>query len=214
MNRTCTAVVVSALSAVCCSGASAATETWLVPFGASLNGFGGESSFAYSLPLFNQQGGSRVLTGVQITGSAMYATSTQAFNGDVLPYSATVTYNAGFTATLPGGLISSFQSDSSSQPLLMPATFSSFAFNFEAPVFASVSNVAAFSALNGGTSVQSGTFTGALTLPPISMLNWSTPSQLMGGSLSIEYTYTVVPSPASVLALLVGGMAVKHRRRR
>lgn len=213
MNRTSLAVFLSALSAACCGVAQAATETWLVPLSASLNGFGGDSSFTYSMPLFNQQGGSRILTGVQINGSAMFATSTQAFNGDVLPYSITVTYNAGFTATLPGGSITTFQSDSSSLPVLMPADFGTFNFNLNAPVFVGVSDLAAFSSLNGGSSTQTGTFSGGLTLPPISTLSWSTPSQLMGASLSIEYTYTVVPAPASALALVTCCLAVKRRRR-
>lgn len=213
MNRTSLVLVVSALAA-CCGTVHAATESWIVPLSGNLSGFAGDSSFSYTLPLFNEQGGTRVLTGVQVTGSAMFGTSTQAFNGDIQPYAVNVTYSAGFTATLPSGSINAFQSDVSSQPALMPATFGSFNFLLEAPVVASVGNIAAFSALNGGSSVQTGTFTGGLMLPPISTLSWSTPSQLMGGSLSIVYTYNIVPAPASIVAILACGFAVQHRRRR
>lgn len=186
----------------------------MVSLSASLNSMSGDSSFTYALPLFNEQGGTRVLTGVQITGSAMFATSTQVFNGDLTPYAITVTYSAGFTATLPSGSISAFDSDILAQPFLIPATFETFSFNLNSGVTAIVGNLAAFSAINGGTSVQSGTFTGGLMLPPISGLIWSTPQQLMGGSLSITYDYTVIPSPAAAAALAVSGLAVLRRRRR
>ena len=156
----------------------------------------------------------RVLTGVEITGSAMFATSTQVFNSDFQAYSVTVPYSGGFTASLPGGVLSAFQTGSSSQPAVLPNSFASFSFLIEGPVTASIGNLSAFTALHGGQSVQSGTFTGVLTLPPIPGLSWSTPTQLMGGSLSITYTYSVVPAPGSALAMLTCGVALQRRRRR
>lgn len=213
MNRTSFTLVVSALAAACCGVAHAATESWLVPLSASLNSLSGDSSFTYPMPLFNEQGGTRVLTGVQITGSAMFATSTQVFNGDLTPYAITVTYAAGFTATLPSGSISAFDSETLAQPFLIPATFEAFSFNLDSGVTANVGNFAAFSALNGGTSMQSGTFTGGLILPPIPGLLWSTPQQLMGGSLSVTYTYTVIPAPAAAAVLAASGLAALRRRR-
>lgn len=196
------------------SGAARAeTETWLVPLSASLSGVGGDSNFTYSMPLFNQHGGTRALTAVEITGSAMFATSTQAFNGDVLPYTITVPYSAGFTASLPSGVISAFQSGTSSQPSLVPNTFATFSFVLDAPISANVGAIGAFSALNGGDSIQTGTFSAGLTLPPVATISWSTPSQLMGVSLSITYTYEVVPAPASAMGILTFGLVVRQRRR-
>jgi hypothetical protein len=201
--------------AAAASVARADVETWHAPLSATISAFSGEQAFDFPLPLFDTQGGARVLTDVQIGGTAIMTGDTQVRNVDVLPVSLTVQFAAGVSGMLPGGLFSAFQFGSDSVTDLFPDAVRGFGFVFEAPITGGVSNVQALAAPHGGGVLQSATFTAGLTLPPVPGVQWSPATLRLGGAVEIRYIYQVVPTPGAAGLVLLGGvgLAVRGRRR-
>ncbi len=213
MSQVVRVVAACAAGVLACGVALAGVESFSTPIGATIQANSGEVNFEYVLPLFNTQGGTRMLTDVQISGTAIITADTQVTNTDTFLASFTVQYAGGISGLLPGGIFSAFQSSSQSELALFPAATRPFQFVLEAPISGVVSNVSAYASPTGGALMQTGTFTAGLTLPPLSSLSWNPGRLQLGGFLEMQYSYQIVPAPGAAALLGLGALVATRRRR-
>lgn len=195
--------------------AEAAVETRFTSFSATLNDFSGDVPFDYLVPLFNTQGGTRVLTDIQLSGTVLLTAETSARNVDVFVIPFTLQFAAGFNGSLPGGQFSAFGSDAQSESALLPDSVRMFRFELEAPIVAAAGNLSAWTSPTDATVTRSSVFTANLTRPPLSSsLEWTQPRVQMGGALQIQYVYEIVPAPGAGALVVCAAAAMTRRRRR
>ena len=163
-------------------------------------------------PSFDTMGGTRVLTGVSISGTAHY-TAAYTLTHSVLPTTTITAEHTGYTSLwLPGGNV--IASGSQTRVLTdVPAYTGVRAdFFFQTPFSATTTDVSQYQ--TDGTTMLTfyGHYRGTLQTTP--QLGF-TPILLCNVLcyMEIEYTYEIVPAPGAGVILL-GGMTMAARRRR
>lgn len=76
MSQVVRVVAACAVGVLACGVAQAGVESFGTPLGATIQANSGAVNFEYVLPLFNTQGGTRMLTDVQISGTAIMTADT------------------------------------------------------------------------------------------------------------------------------------------
>lgn len=105
-----------AVDMLTCGGTQAGVESLGTPLDATIQANSGELNFEHVFPLFHTQCGTRMLTDVQISGTAIMTADTQVTNADTFLASFTVHYAGRVSGFLPSGIFSTFQLFSQSEP--------------------------------------------------------------------------------------------------
>ena len=211
MSRTMLAAMATMMAAGAAQGAVETHEIW---FSNRMPTIGGQSSFQCDIPLFDTQSGSRILTGMTLRGDVKIDARVALANfiNENMPASGQII--AGFDFSPPGADIH-VHSAADYQTLLTPGGV-----GYQAPQVdcsfdpVAVADPLQYASLGEAQISATISFDAEVTGPQEATTWWHVyENPKIHGVMTIEYTYSQVPSAGSGMVLL-GGMTMAARRRR